>query len=114
MMIDRPHVQRLLGDVRVRDQSDAEFIVYKFGLPILNVRYERHFARRRGLLDAAEADEFLAGNLRVLHGRRRELSDIIDCNRGYDPDFRDTLRGHLGSIDAESIGAGQRPGGHMS
>ena len=98
-MIDRPDIQRLLGDERFNEKSDEDVIVYNFIFQILNVCYELHFARQRGLIDAEIGDQFLAGNLDILRGRRTEVLDILSWNRGYDPVFATTVRKHFDSTD---------------
>jgi hypothetical protein len=95
VMIERPNVQRLLGDRRFSGKSDDEIIVYNCIFQILNVCYELHFARIRGLIDPMMADTFLAGNLDVLRGRRAELLDILDWNRAYDDAFKAIVRRQL-------------------
>jgi len=99
VMMERPDIQRLLGDARFGDKSDEEIIVYNFVFQILNVCYELHFARRRGLIDTVLADQFLAGNLDVLRGRRKEVLDILGWNRGYDSGFCTEVRRTLGSTN---------------
>ena len=99
VMIERPDIQRLLGDERFQEKSDEEIIVYNFIFQILNVCFELYFARQRGLVEAAVADQFLAGNLDVLRGRRKEVLDILGWNRGYDPGFCALVGRHFGSVD---------------
>jgi hypothetical protein len=99
IMIERPDIQRLLGDERFKEKSDEEIIIYNFIFQILNVCYELHFARRSGLIESAIADQFLAGNLDILRGRRKEVLDILSWNRGYDLGFTTSVGKHLGSPD---------------
>jgi len=108
VMIERPQVQRLLGDRRFEGKSDDEIIVYNCIFQIVNVCYELHFARQRGLIDAAMADTFLAGNLDVLRGRRAVVLDIVEWNRAYDDGFKAVVRRELGSDDADRLGSGPR------
>jgi hypothetical protein len=100
-MIERPQVQRLLGDRKFADKTDDEIIVYNCIFQIVNVCYELHFARRRGLIDPAMADTFLSGNLDVLRGRRAEVLDILDWNRAYDDGFKAVVRRQLAADDAD-------------
>jgi len=104
-MIERPQVQRLLDDRKFADKSDDEIIVYNCIFQIVNVCYELHFARRRGLIDPAMADTFFAGNLDVLRGRRVEVLDILDWNRAYDDAFKAIVRRHLEGVDAVNAGS---------
>jgi len=90
----------LLGDERFKEKSDEEIIVYNFIFQILNVCYELHFARQSGLIEAAIADQFLAGNLDILRGRRKEVLDILSWNRGYDLGFITSVRQQLGTPDS--------------
>lgn len=99
IMIERPGIQRLLGDERFKEKSDEEIIAYNFIFQILNVCYELHFARRSGLIESTLADQFLAGNLDILRGRRKEVLDILSWNRGYDLGFSTLVRKHLESPD---------------
>jgi hypothetical protein len=103
VMIERPDIQRLLGDQHFREKSDEEIVLYNFIFQILNVCYELHFARQRGLIDATIADQFLAGNLDVLRGRRKEVLDILGWNRGYDPGFCMAVRRNFSSANLEDI-----------
>jgi hypothetical protein len=63
VMIERPEVQRRLGDRRFEGNSDDEIIVRNCIFQIANVCFELRFARQRGLIDPAIADTFPAGNL---------------------------------------------------
>jgi len=102
VMIERPEVQRLLGDSKFTAKNDDEIVVYNCIFQIINVCYELHFARQRRLIDPAMADTFLTGNLDVLRGRRHEVLDILDWNRAYDDEFKGIVRRRLGA-DAKSI-----------
>lgn len=94
-LIERPDIQRLLGDTRFQDKSDEEIIIYNFIFQVLNLCYELHFARRRGLVDRAVADQFMAGNIEVLRGRSKEVLDILSWNRSYDAAFCTLVRNRL-------------------
>ena len=97
VMIERPEVQRLLGDSKFAAKNDNEIIAYNCIFLILNVCYELHFARQRRLIDPAMADTFLSGNLDVLRGRRLEVLEILDWNRAYDDGFKKVVRRQLGA-----------------
>lgn len=109
LMIERPNVQRVLGDRRFASKSDDEIIAYNCIFQILNVCYELHFGRIRGLIDPAMADTFLAGNLDVLRGRRAELLDILQWNRAYDDAFKAIVRRHLDGSDTAQPSPGDSP-----
>ena len=87
IIIDKPMVQRLLGDKRFDGKSDEEIIAYNFLFQILNVAYEVHFAATRGLIDRDFADRVMAGNADVLRHRRDDVLEMLAWNRGYDPQF---------------------------
>lgn len=94
-IIERPHLQRLLGDVRFANKTDEEIAVYNFIFQIVNSCYELHFAKSHGLIDREIADRFLDGNADVLRGRSTEVLDMLSWNRGYDKSFCNDMRNRL-------------------
>jgi hypothetical protein len=94
-IIERPHLQRLLGDARFTDKTDEEIAVYNFIFQIVNSCYELHFAKAHGLIDRKIADRFLDGNADVLRGRSVEVLDMLNWNRGYDKSFCNDMRERL-------------------
>ena len=94
-IIERPHLQRLLGDTRFAEKTDEEIAVYNFIFQILNSCYELHFAKMHGLIDREIADRFLDGNADVLRGRSTEVMDMLSWNRGYDKSFCIDMRKRL-------------------
>jgi hypothetical protein len=91
-IVERPHLQRLLGDARFTGKTDEEIAVYNFIFQIVNSCYELHFARAHGLIDRKIADRFLDGNADVLRGRSTEVLDMLSWNRGYDKSFCNDMR----------------------
>lgn len=98
IIIDRPNVQRLLGDHRFDGKSDEEIVAYNFLFQILNVAHEIHFAAGRGLIDPAFARQVMAGNADILRRRRREVLEMLAWNRGYDPAFSRQMTQLLGDL----------------
>jgi hypothetical protein len=96
-IIERPQLQRLLGDARFTGKTDEEIAAYNFIFQIVNSCYELHFARAHGLIDREIADRFLDGSADVLRGRRAEVLDMLSWNRGYDASFCDAMRDRLRS-----------------
>ncbi|MBA7481280.1 hypothetical protein ES707_16750 [subsurface metagenome] len=94
-IIERPHVQRLLGDERFAAKTDDEIAAYNFVFQIVNSCYELHFASSSGLIDRAMAERFLDGNADILRGRSAEVLDILTWNRGYDEAFCNDIRRRL-------------------
>lgn len=97
IIIDKPMVQRLLGDPKFAEKSDEEIIVYNFLFQILNVVYEVHFAAKQQLIDATLARQFIAGNAAILHHKRTDVLDMLSWNRGYDAAFCEEIRRLLSS-----------------
>ena len=92
IIIEKPQMQRLLGDPYFQEKSDEEIIVYNFLFQILNVTYEVHFAASQGLIDRSFADQYIAGNSSVLRNRSNDVLQILTWSRGYDEEFREKLK----------------------
>jgi hypothetical protein len=88
VLIDRPAVQRLLGDPRFVDKSDDEIIVYNLAFQIVNTCYELHVAGKNGLVEPAVVADAIAGSLMVFRGRPDLLQDILKWNPGFEPGFK--------------------------
>jgi hypothetical protein len=86
-MIERPELQRLLGDPRLSQKTDEEIRTYNLLFQILNICHEVWFALRDGLIDRSMGESFLAGNIALLRARREEVKLILADGRGYDPRF---------------------------
>jgi len=102
-IIDKPMVQRLIGDPRFAQKSDEEIITYNFLFQILNVAYEVHFAAKHGLIDAALAKQFIAGNADILRHRNNDVLEMLSWNRGYDAAFCKEMRRLLGSASGAPV-----------
>ena len=92
MIIEKPQMQRLLGDANFAGKSDEEIIAYNFLFQILNATYEVHYAAGQGLIDRRLADQFIAGNASVLQHRRADVLELLTWSRGYDDAFCQRLR----------------------
>jgi hypothetical protein len=101
ILMERPHIQRLLGDARLSTRTDDEIIVFNFLFQVLNICHEIHFAKERGLIDKAVASQLLQGNLDVLRGKPEQVLELLSWNRGYGEDFcrlvSESLRSTLAS-----------------
>ena len=91
IIIDKPMVQRLLGDKRFEDKTDNEIIAYNFLFQIINVAHEVHFAATHGLIDHSFAAEVMAGNADILRHRRKDVLEMLAWNRGYDRKFSEEM-----------------------
>jgi AraC-like DNA-binding protein len=94
-IVERPHLQRSLGDARFENKTDDEIVVYNIIFQIMNSCYELHFAKAQALIDREIADRFLDGNADVLRGRNPEVFGMLSWNRGYDKSFCDDMRKRL-------------------
>lgn len=92
LIIEKPNMQRLLGDANFAGKSDEEIIAYNFLFQILNVTYEVHFAAAQGLIDPRLAGQFIAGNASVLRHRRTDVLELLTWSCGYDEAFCQKMR----------------------
>jgi hypothetical protein len=96
-IIDKPIVQRLVGDPRFAEKSDDEIVTYNFLFQVLNVTYEIHFAAKQGIIDGQLARRFIVGNADILSHSKEQVLEMLSWNRGYDAVFCDEMRRLLGS-----------------
>lgn len=92
LFIEKPRMQRLLDDARFVGKSDDEIAAYNLLFQLLNVTYEVHYAAAQGLIDRRLADQFIAGNAKVLQHRREDVLELLTWSRGYDDAFCQKLR----------------------
>jgi len=91
-IIDKPMVQRLVGDPRFAKKSDDEIVTYNFLFQVLNVTYEIHFAAKQGIIDGPQARRFIVGNADILRHSKEQVLEMLSWNRGYDAAFCDEMR----------------------
>ena len=96
-IIDKPMVQRLVGDPRFAKKSDDEIVTYNFLFQVLNVTYEIHFAAKQRIIDAPLARQLIVGNTDILRHSKEQVLEMLSWNRGYDSAFCDEMRALLGS-----------------
>jgi CHASE1-domain containing sensor protein len=96
-IIDKPMVQRLVGDPRFAKKSDDEIVTYNFLFQVLNVTYEIHFAAKQGIIDASLAERFTVGNADILRHSKEQVLEMLSWNRGYDAAFCGEMRRLLGA-----------------
>jgi hypothetical protein len=87
LIIERPEIQRLIGDPRFAGKTDEDIIAYNFLFQILNVCHEVHLAGAHGLINREVGGRFIRGNVDILRNRRADVIDMLKWSRGYDPEF---------------------------